>query len=76
MASDDSDNDYFDGCEDDDSDDEDYEIEQEENEHSDSESDDDDLIEQLEEQTSASEQHLFQSKDKKIQYSAVCSTTS
>lgn len=69
MTSNGLESDYFDGSEDDDSDDEDYEIE-EESEHSEIESDDDDLIEQLEEQTSAIEQHLFQSKDKKVQYSA------
>lgn len=69
MASNDIDDDYFDGREDDDSEEENYEPEQE-SEHSDIESDEDDLIEQLEEQAAAYEQHLFQSKDKKIQYTA------
>lgn len=69
MANNDIDNDYFDGREDDDSEDEIYEPEHE-SEHSDIQSDDDDLYEQFEEQATAHEQHLFQSKDKKIQYSA------
>lgn len=81
MANSDIDNDYFDGREDDDSEDENYEPEQE-SQHSDIQSDDDDLNEQFEEQATTYEQHLFQSKDKKIQYSAeplpyaVCPTTS
>lgn len=66
MANNDIDNDNFGGREDDDSEDENYEPEHE-SEHSDIQSDGDDLNEQFEEQATTHKQHLFQSKDKKIQ---------
>lgn len=67
LANDDSDVE-FDDREESDSDDDYFELEEEEQNsgHSDIESADD----ELEVQTSASAQHLFLSKDKKIQYSA------